>query len=410
MKQKVPLLRTDPALDFALSSGERVILFGAGIFLPPAVHSLAQRGIVPACIGDNSPGKQGRKICGIPVLPPAEALKAFPGAAVVITAAPQYIDEIRSQLAGMGWGGVYDCSCLLASFEYHGNTFASGMSELHLDLDRYFYEYFMKYYPHKLIIPSVDIVITERCSLRCRDCSNLMQYYRHPKDADFGALFASLDVLMASVDHVLEFRVLGGETFMNPQAHRYIEKLREYENFTRIAVYSNGTIMPTEEGMASLIREDTYLRVTDYGPLSRKVRAIVEAFQIRGGNYELERVNGWQDCASIAKRGRSPEELEALYSCCCANRLLTVLNGWLYICPFAANASNLGSLPPFPRDMVELNGRRSRREIRTQLLDMMRARRFFSACDYCAGRPVGAAPLPAAIQTPAPLPYPRFNA
>jgi hypothetical protein len=110
-----------------------------------------------------------------------------------------------------------------------------------------------------------------------------MQYYRHPKDADFGALFASLDVLMASVDHVLEFRVLGGETFMNPQAHRYIEKLREYENFTRIAVYSNGTIMPTEEGMASLIREDTYLRVTDYGPLSRKVRAIVEAFQIRGG-------------------------------------------------------------------------------------------------------------------------------
>ena len=31
-----------------------------------------------------------------------------------------------------------------------------------------------------LVIRSVDVVITEKCTLKCKDCANLMQYYQNP--------------------------------------------------------------------------------------------------------------------------------------------------------------------------------------------------------------------------------------
>ena len=30
----------------------------------------------------------------------------------------------------------------------------------------------------------MDVVITERCSLKCKDCANLMQYYEKPQNSD----------------------------------------------------------------------------------------------------------------------------------------------------------------------------------------------------------------------------------
>jgi hypothetical protein len=404
MKQRVPLPYTKHNR-LSFSPGEIVVLFGAGIFAAPVIHALGQRGIIPVCLCDNAAAKVGADIFGIPVIAPAEAREKYPDSTVIVTAAPAYHSEIQLQLAAMGWQQIFDCSSLLAAFDYDRNSFACGVSALHYDLDRFFYEYFLKHHPEKLVIPSLDIVITEKCSLKCRDCSNLMQYYTHPKDADFDRLFVALDVLMESVDHVLEFRVLGGETFMNRHAHRYVNRMRQYEKHTRIAVYSNGTIVPTGENLRCLMHDDTYLRVTNYGVLSGKMREIADLFDANGVVYDVQSVDGWQDCAVIAKRDRTQKELEDTYRSCCANNTLTLMDSRLYICPFAANADNLGALPDFPDDVLQLNNRSGRQELRDRLFDMLRSRRSFSACAYCAGRPIGTAPLPAAVQTDTPLPY-----
>ena len=36
-----------------------------------------------------------------------------------------------------------------------------------------------------LNLNSLDIVLTEKCSLKCKHCSNLMQYYEKPIDNEF---------------------------------------------------------------------------------------------------------------------------------------------------------------------------------------------------------------------------------
>lgn len=407
MRQKVPIFRKDQDQTSTIRGDGTVILYGAGPFTPPTIHALGQRGISVACICDDSVDKHEVRLMGVPVISTDKAQAAFPKATIIITAASRHIEELRSQLVGMGWIEIRDCAHLLASFEYDRDSFTSGLGWLHFNLDRYFYEYFLTYCPDQLIIPSIDIMITEKCSLRCRDCANLMQYYTNPQDMDFDKLFASLDILMQCVDHVLEFRVLGGETFMNRRAHQYVERLRQYSNYTRISVYSNGTIVPSDEQLRCLACEDTYLRISDYGPLSRKIKAMTEALDAHGVTYEVEAMEGWQDCAVIANRERTPEELETIYSCCCASKILTLLNAHLYPCPFAANASNLGALPPFPQDSIEIECRLSKWEIRDRLFGMLRTNKFISACRYCAGRRNGVLPLPVAIQASSPLPYKR---
>ena len=39
-------------------------------------------------------------------------------------------------------------------------------------------------------------MITTKCSLKCRNCSNLMQYYTKPQDTELNQLFKSIDNLM----------------------------------------------------------------------------------------------------------------------------------------------------------------------------------------------------------------------
>jgi hypothetical protein len=406
MRQRVPL-PPDEAFTRALQARPAVVLLGAGIYAPPAIQALRQRGIEPVAICDNAVAKQGQELMGLSVMVPAEARSRHPEAVLILSTATKYLESLRREAGALGWGRVFDAAPLLASFDYDRTSFSCGISALHFDLDRYFDEYLAAQHPELLVVPSLDIVITEKCSLKCRDCSNLMQYYTQPQDVDFDGLFAALDALMASVDHVLEFRVLGGETYMNRNAHRYIERLRQYPNVTRIAVYSNGTIIPSRENLDCLRHENVYLRISDYGAVSRSLDAMKRLFQEQGIAYDAQRIEAWQDCSGIGDRSRSEAELESVYAGCCAHNNLTLLHGRLYVCPFSANATHLGAIPAFPPEILHLERADGSPGIRKWVLQALRHTRYLSACHYCAGRDLSDFNIPAAVQAPAPLPLPQ---
>ena len=71
----------------------------------------------------------------------------------------------------------------------------------------------------------LDIQLTERCSMKCKDCSNLMQYYEKPIHADHDELVLSLNNLLASIDNLSEARLLGGEPFLYTKIDKVIDIL-----------------------------------------------------------------------------------------------------------------------------------------------------------------------------------------
>jgi organic radical activating enzyme len=415
MKQHVPIPGAKKRSGAALPLGDEVVIYGAGPLALLVLQALSQRATKPVCVcvtgaADEPVVAKGR-IGDIPVKPQSEARTAYPRATVIITTAPARVASIKSDLQREGWQDVVDSSKILSCFDYDVRAPVTGACWRDLEvLDDYFFEYFKVYHPSRVVLLSLDIVITERCSLRCRDCSNLMQYYATPQDADWDELFAALDILMSRVDHVMELRVLGGESFMNPIACEYVRRLRQYSNYTRIAVYSNGTICPPHAHLGHLAHDDTYLRIADYGQLSRKTREITAACDDLGVSYTFDVMPGWHDCALIQERARKNEELKTVYESCCANRLFTLLHGRLYPCPFSAHATNLGAIPFFPEDSVGVKGNIIEYDFSAWLKRCFQLSQPLHACRYCAGRPVNVLPLPVAAQCSSPLHFTRAGA
>ena len=257
-------------------------------------------------------------------------------------------------------------------------------------------------HPERLTVPSMDLMITERCSMKCMDCSNLMQYYEHPENADVAAMLGWLDALHARMDEIYEYRVIGGEPFMHKELHTVVSHICAQPKVRQVSIFTNATILPRENQWAAFTHPKVRFYITEYD-LSRQLAPLRAALDARGIAYVSERANGWTDCASLKKHDRTQAENEALWTACCAKNLATLADGRLYRCPFAANAAKLRAVPDYREDylMVENAGRE---EVRAFLRD----KTMISTCDHCNGRSYGDAVITPALQTKVPLKYVKY--
>ena len=50
--------------------------------------------------------------------------------------------------------------------------------------------------------------------MNCESCANLMQYYQGAKNTDV-EIINTVNALSKNVDHISEYRIIGGEPLMN---------------------------------------------------------------------------------------------------------------------------------------------------------------------------------------------------
>ena len=101
--------------------------------------------------------------------------------------------------------------------------------------------------------------------MKCKNCSNLMQYYNKPINSDIDELFLSIDRFMACVDNIYEFRILGGDPFMNKDLYKVVGQLKKYEQVKKIIVYTNAKIIPKGANLDCLKHKKVVLDITNYG-------------------------------------------------------------------------------------------------------------------------------------------------
>lgn len=59
----------------------------------------------------------------------------------------------------------------------------------------------------------VELVVTEKCSLKCKGCSSLMPYYAAPQSKDYKSIILYYNNLIEAIDYIGEIRILGGSRF-----------------------------------------------------------------------------------------------------------------------------------------------------------------------------------------------------
>lgn len=359
---------------------DELIVYGASVHGELAYYALQKLGIVPSYFCDRAIEQD--EYFGVKVIRPEDM--TYHKEAAIIIASSDYFHEIRRQLKEIGCQNLYDMEYLL---------------DVKLDIESlsaraaYFYNKKQDYKDivhssdkdEELNFPRVQFVVTSACSLKCRDCISLMQYYRRPENSDLEKYKEGFSRLLKCVTNIFDFRILGGEPFVHREMYKLIEWFHDEEKIKRISIFTNGTIIPPAPALEQMKREKVYVHISDYRINRDNIRKLVNILEEYGITYYVQPYDFWQDTGNLLKRNYTDQKKTEIFERCYDRECFSYFNGRLYHCPRAAHGINLGVMPDSETEYVDLMDMSvSDEEIKRQLR-FQRDRTFIEACDYCDG-------------------------
>jgi Radical SAM superfamily len=392
----------------AVGLSKIVVIFGTGEIAQLTHYALTRVGIRVSFFCDPIESRQDSALRGTPVISPTEFRRLDPQRTSVFDCGDYRRYARRSVTPHLApFSRLYVSAQLLSDTNLEDADVAILPAERRRRLRLYVSESReLIQPPDGLFLKTLDVVVTEACTMRCVDCANLMQYYAHPRHADLDELETALGRLLAAVDEIEEFRVLGGEPFAHPRVGRVIDTLTALPHRPRVVVYTNATIVPRDRNLASLAHPNVMVDITDYGPLSRRHAEMTEVLTAHGVSW-VSKTPTWTDSGRIGLIERDPKQVRRVFHDCCVSDVVTLLNGRLYLCPFSANAMNLSAVPDAPDDVIDLRVDRTPETLRHLIQTLYRRTEPLTACSYCRGRDASTPEVVPAIQVRQPLPLLR---
>lgn len=360
-------------------SSKKIIIYGAGRYGEIALRGLEKVGLWADFFADRDyPGKE---YFGVPVIQPAGLTKYR--SEIFLIASLNYFYEMYRQLQQIGADNIYDIEALMDGLD------ESQLSEYALDEKKNIQKYqdMIRFGNQSgLVIRHIELVVTERCSLKCRHCASLMPYYTYPTDFAWARVTGEFDRFLSTIDLLLELRILGGEPFLYKDLHKMINKYTQCEKIKRVTIYTNATVVPGDQAVQALKNSKVSVHISDYGLLSKKLKELQQIFTNQNISHTIHHYEKWYDMGPVSKRDDDDSALKKRYDRCYAANCHTFLDGRLYICPRAAHGENLGFFHNGPGETVDFKeGRTDIQEKREQLLQMLDGKRIFEACRYCGG-------------------------
>jgi organic radical activating enzyme len=239
---------------------------------------------------------------------------------------------------------------------------------------------------HKgLIIPSMELIITEKCNLNCLNCTSLMPYYINPQNKSNEELIKDISSFLDSIDFVFQIKLLGGEPFLNRDFAKLIDYLcneKKYKNkFEIIRITTNGTVKPSEKVIKSMRKNKSRIMVdvSNYGNINKKIIKTLEKNKI---SYVIPTNIDWISIGKIEKQNRNLNLLKDIYSICELNKWCNVLlDGKYFLCEPQAHGTKLGLIQK-DNNYVDIRNNTSL-TIKNKIKSLRKDTSYICACDYC---------------------------
>ena len=408
---------------------EPIVIYGAGVAGQVLLSACKEAGIKIQSFCDNNIKKKGDTLNNIEIIHTDDIKKRHPEAIFLISSAD--IIDIKQHLVDYGYfeSNLHPGGIILKGFDYSEfkNHYEPYNNE---DKDKGFVEFAISSTiechdgyldPKKLFMRSVDIVVTEKCTMKCVDCSNLMQFFEKPESYEIDEMSKAIELLCLYSDQIFEFRVIGGEPFVNKNIHNVVEKLISEPKVKRIVIYTNGNVIPRENQIECLRHKKVLMNITDYSrsgeksedeytkKLSRFVRTTDKLEQLCIDNkidYRRHPPENWTDCGRIENFNRTIEENQRVFDECCCKNLITLSKNELHRCPFSAQITRLGVCDE-KEDYIDLTKHTDPIANRKATKSLLDDKVSLKACDFCPGRALHDPQIIPAKQIKMPLPYKR---
>ena len=217
--------------------------------------------------------------------------------------------------------------------------------------------------------------------LKCKYCSNLIPYYKNQADYDKKTLLKSIKTYLECINKIVYIRILGGEPFLSNNLFDIIKILLKSNKIQRIEIVTNGTIIPKEKKLISLLKNKRIIVCVSQYPIvnSNKLISVLEEHKIQ---YRIDKASYWMNYGKPKKRNKSIKELKKQFKKC--NHICnSLVNGQLHLCPRSSHGTDLGIIKNNENDYVNLINNKQTIKDKEQNIYKLFKKKYIKACDYC---------------------------
>jgi organic radical activating enzyme len=250
----------------------------------------------------------------------------------------------------------------------------------------------------KLNIHRLGLIVTLKCTLKCKICNVYAPYYSPVPHYAYDMLIDYIDRSFQIFESVDIFSISGGEPLLHEKLPEILDYLCQYRDriSNRLEVITNGTILPDNTLLKSMIKSGVSVLLDDYGTdLSKKAKNIAAKLGEHGIKYELRTQNredmhfgGWVDLSEFSVEPKSIEDTKWLFdNCMLANELRChpIIDGKIFVCSPYRRLHSLGKIPDNPKEYFDLFDDSLTLEEKKSCFAEFLALDNLSACAYCRG-------------------------
>lgn len=227
----------------------------------------------------------------------------------------------------------------------------------------------------------LEIPITTKCSLRCKGCSNLIPCYKNSNSINSYKLLKSIDKFLEIINNIVYIRVLGGEPFLNKDLEKIIKKLLKSDKIQRIEIVTNGTIIPNNKELLSILsnkRINVSISKYPYSKIDKLTKVLID----NNISYKIDDIKFWLNYGPLNKRNKSIKELKRQYRKC--NHVCkSMVNGEIHLCPRSSHGKDLKIINVSSDEYLDVLDKTTTLKEKKEKLNKLLKRKYITACDYC---------------------------
>ncbi len=268
--------------------------------------------------------------------------------------------------------------------------------------------------PH-IFIKRFELDVTSKCSLRCKHCGAMMQYFAHPKDLDCNDVISDYNRMLDLIEWTDDVLIMGGEPFVYNDLDKIIRGIKDNPKTENkvgmVKIVTNGTIVPNQKVIDELSGTDISVMISNYGKYSRKINELITSFQRFQVKYDVLDIGNWGYVQQLVDRDEpmTEEELTEKRKKCW-KRHHAISEGRFYLCAFSNFSQKLCAVPYSEKNYVDLYDD----DARMKIIDFLDPNHPLpESCSWCNGNfPEnweGDGKIPVAEQSNVVLPYRKFE-
>lgn len=211
-------------------------------------------------------------------------------------------------------------------------------------------------YKKRHVIPRIVVSVTNRCTLKCKDCNMLIPLCKETYYETVENLIDDLTTLLKICDLIVNVELIGGEAFIHKDLDRIVDWLIRQPKIMFVDITTNGTVQ-IKDGLFGVLKSPKLLvNMSNYGLVnSARCTQVMESLKQHNIIYKNLDNQYWKQAGGIEKRNRTSLCNKFLfYNCRARIECRTLYNGKLFICGRAPILNELGQV--YDNDYLNVRG------------------------------------------------------